>query len=391
MPHFLFRVAHDEGYLIVAMDWRGMSSFDLPVVFKALLSRPESFQAIRDNLIQGYANKIALQCWLQHGRLLEQEWLQFTLDDSTKLPVEHDTKSSDLTLHPIPTYVGQTPNNVFYGSSQGGILGAGYTTLLESTQIPFDRAILGVPGVGFSVVLTRSRRFSTYDDMLLSNFFNNRHVRILLSILQMAWDPVEGAGQLAGTAASDQDITTHSVEMVTGRSHNGNVQMNSERRYPRILLQAGLGDPVIPRIATEALARAYRASILPDNPKQDLYAIPVAVSTNSSTWKNGPYVTLTQLLYKKEYSSLPAANVRVDARHHNDIHICLRQDCALIAQMSEFINTGKIINPCNTTNSFNDGGCVRDLVACYIPWKSNPTKPRNWTCDSSNNFTLGTL
>jgi hypothetical protein len=42
--HFLLKMAHDEGYLIMAMDWRGMSVYDLPVVAKILLFQPSLFQ-----------------------------------------------------------------------------------------------------------------------------------------------------------------------------------------------------------------------------------------------------------------------------------------------------------------------------------------------------------
>ena len=47
------RMAEDHGYIITAMDWRGMSNFDMPIVMKTLISAPKLFAATRDNVIQG--------------------------------------------------------------------------------------------------------------------------------------------------------------------------------------------------------------------------------------------------------------------------------------------------------------------------------------------------
>ena len=97
-------MANDNGYILTAMDWRGMSKFDLPVVVKVMLGEPNLFGAIRDNMIQGYANKLALQHF-SAKHLLEMDWLRF---EGSKIPLWHYRK--------IPT-------RVFYGISQGGILG----------------------------------------------------------------------------------------------------------------------------------------------------------------------------------------------------------------------------------------------------------------------------
>jgi hypothetical protein len=319
----------------MAMDWRGMSSFDMPIVMKTLLSTPRLFQATRDNLIQGYANKLVLQHFAQNGMLTSQ-WLQF----SKKM------ENQQLNYTSIPMYHSKSPISVYYGSSQGGILGAGYTALLGPTGL-IERGILGVPGTSFSLVMSRSASFDSYDALLTKNFYNNRHVRILLSVMQLAWDPVEAAGMLAPPVTEV---------------------------YPRMLLQSGLGDPIVPTMATEALARAYHASILPNNHRHRIFGIPTEASSSAaasnSTWI-GPYVTLTEVLYEKEYQELPIDN---EFPKRNTVHMCLRQDCALIAQMAEFINTGRVIDPCIKDH------CLRTTIPCNLYWKKNNTKPSNWTC-----------
>jgi hypothetical protein len=117
---FLLQIAQDQGYVITAMDWRGMSSYDQLIVVKVLISTPRLFQAVRDNLIQGYACKYALQHFSRHG-LLSMNWLAF--DQGTG---DGGKPSSRL----VPTLGNKSPAQVFYGISQGGILGAGATLCL---------------------------------------------------------------------------------------------------------------------------------------------------------------------------------------------------------------------------------------------------------------------
>ena len=290
----------------MAMDWRGMSSFDLPMVIKVLIGNPNLFQAVRDNLIQGFANKLCLQHFSQNG-MLELDAFKF---DSRSIPLKN---------RGIPT-------SVFYGISQGGILGGGYLSLAGKTNL-IERGILGVPGTPFAQVLTRSSDFAAYDKLLLLNLYNNRHVRILLAILQMAWDSTEASGLQARPVSEP---------------------------LPRLLLQAGLGDPIVPTIAAESLARAMGASTLPGNPRT-IFGVPVAPEATSESL--GPDVTISELLYEKEYDSLPIDNQY--ATGPNNVHWCVRVDNAMVEQVEEFINTGRVIDPCK------DDQCRRkESISC---------------------------
>jgi hypothetical protein len=311
----------------MAMDWRGMSSFDLPVMMKSMLADPNLIQATRDNLMQGYICRLALQHFARNG-LLAQNWLSFP---------------SKGTIYNIPTYDSKHPTSVFYGSSQGGILGAAYTALLGPTGL-IERGILGTPAISFSLVMYQSNSFRLYDALLMQNFYNNRHIRIVLSVLQLAWDPVGPSNILA------PPIT---------------------EAYPPMLLQSGLGDPVIPTIATEILARAYNASTLPHNPRRKIFGITKASLANETF--NGPHVAWTELLYEKEYQMTPLDNYGTKQNNANLIHECLRQDCALIDQMTEFIHTGRVFDPC-----LHDS-CLRTNISCYLKGRIN-MKLSNWAC-----------
>jgi hypothetical protein len=138
--NFLVEMAHKEGFIITAMDWRGMSTFDLLMVAKVLISTPRQFQAVRDNLIQGYACKYALQHFSRHA-MLSMDWFRF--DDSSGRDLSRSLKVlADAKL-----------SYVFYGISQGGILGAGYTALSGVTGL-IDRAVCFVYDPFFLVFLS---------------------------------------------------------------------------------------------------------------------------------------------------------------------------------------------------------------------------------------------
>ena len=171
--NFLQKMANKNGYIMMAMDWRGMSAFDLPIVIKTLIGEPDLFQAVRDNLIQGFVNKLCLQHFSQNGML--------------------DLEPFMINRSRITTFEDSDPSSIFYGISQGGILGAGYVSLSGVTEL-IDRGVLIVPGTPFALILTRSLDFAGYDKVILLNFYNNRHTRILLTLVQMAWDSAEASG-----------------------------------------------------------------------------------------------------------------------------------------------------------------------------------------------------
>ncbi len=285
-----------------------MSIFDLPMVIQMLLFKPHLFEAIRDNLIQAYASKLALQHFSRHG-LLSMNWLSFTSNKS-------------VTSNPIPVASrGEQPVFVFYGISLGGILGAGYLALAGSTGL-IARGILNGGGTPFALIMTRSLDFVIFDFLLLRTFYNNRHVRIIMSLLQMAWDSVEASGALASPITEP---------------------------FPPVLIQAGLGDPVVPTMAAESMARAFHAVVLTNNPIQ-----PFDISVASSSF-GAPTAVLTELLYETEYQKFPSNNVQTGG---NDVHDCLPQDEKMIGQIAEFINTGLILDPCTKD------GCRRESAKC---------------------------
>ena len=326
------KLADENGYIIVATDWRGMSSSDLFVVAKVLISKPGMFRVIRDNLLQGFANKLTLQYFVKHGGLLEMPCFRFNDQDIDAMGSNDKTSSIDHSVgsNAIPLSDDTTnsaPTAFFYGVSQGGILGAGYTTLAGPTGL-IDRVILGVPGASWTFIMSRSFDFKVYDTALLFNFYHNRHARLFLSMAQVGFDPTEAAGQLAPPLTEP---------------------------HPPVLLQAGLGDQVVTTYSAEALTRAYGGIILEDSPRTDIYGIPVHPQSRHSVIAAD--VTLTELLFRKEYAGLSPTNDIPNEK--TKVHLCVRQDPAMLKQIAEFVNTGQVLNVCM------DDGCERDHASCY--------------------------
>ncbi|GMI16432.1 hypothetical protein TrLO_g9253 [Triparma laevis f. longispina] len=304
---FMQRMADSNGYLLVSADWRGMSMFDLPIIAKVLIADPSLFRATLDNLIQGYVSMMSMLHYVETKMLMDiPEFLHF--EDSAGV------------LQPIP--ISDEVEVNFYGISQGGILGAGYNALMGVTGL-LQRSILGVPGTPFALIMGKSTDFKVFNELMLLNFYSNREIRIMLSLIQMAWDTVEAGGLLAPTVSEE---------------------------FPPVLIQAGLGDAEVPSMAAEVLARTYGAKILPGNPK-DVYGCERVSAAGPGSV--GPTSALTEVLYQHEYDSMPGADSD-EPPDFNRVHYCVRQDTALQEQIVEFINEGVIVDPCEAD------GCLRE-------------------------------
>jgi hypothetical protein len=82
-------------------------------------------------------------------------------------------------------------SHVFYdGNSQGGIFGG--TVMAISQDI--KRGVLGVPGINYSLLLTRSTDFAQYSAILYPAYPNELQRPLLLALIQMLWDRSEPNG-----------------------------------------------------------------------------------------------------------------------------------------------------------------------------------------------------
>ena len=92
--------------------------------------------------------------------------------------------------NPSSAPVIDTSKLYYNGNSQGGILGGALTAVSPD----FTRAALGVPGMGYSTLLTRSIDFDTYAAILYPAYPDELSRPLALSLIQMIWDRSEPNG-----------------------------------------------------------------------------------------------------------------------------------------------------------------------------------------------------
>ena len=186
---FLHRVANEEGYILFASNWRGMSYLDLTLIIRAFVAEPNLLDSVQANIMQGYGNKAAIQHFVRNS-LLDMSFMKFD-GKPIRLNEERDTRY------------------LFYGISQGGILGSAYTSLMSQTGL-LDGSIITSAGSPLSLIMSRSAIFVGYQTLLLMSLHFNRHVRIFVSLLQVYFDGIDGpsVGLVGDSYGSNKEFKT---------------------------------------------------------------------------------------------------------------------------------------------------------------------------------------
>lgn len=246
-------MASEHNMMFCATPEIGMADEDVPNAI-ALLGDMSKFSSMADRLQQGLLNELILgRAMINPSGFAAAEAFKST---STSQPV-------------INT------GALYYDSnSQGAILGGALTALSPD----FTRAVLGVGGMNYSLLLPRSVDFDTYE-LIFKPAYKSRLDRILLlSAIQNLWD----RGETNGYA---QHVTTKPLPGTP--KHN-------------VLLHVALGDHQVAQVSAENEARtiglvgrrpAYDAGRSDD--KTALWNIPSLSSANAGgsglvIWDSGP-------------------------------------------------------------------------------------------------------
>jgi hypothetical protein len=205
-------MAQEHNFVFCATPWEGMSSADIPNA-GSVLANLSGMPTIADPLQQGMVNALYL------GRLM--------------------THPQGLAANPLLQSGGQpivTPNQLFYdGNSQGGIEGG----VLTAVAPDFRRAVLGVPGINYSVLLPRSRDWDTYSLVMYPAYPKQLERPLALDLIQILWDRGEGDGYAQHMTTSPLPNTpTHTV-----------------------LLHVAFGDQQVTQYQADVEARTIGASI----------------------------------------------------------------------------------------------------------------------------------
>jgi hypothetical protein len=157
--------------MVCATPWIGMSDEDIGYAVTTLQDI-NGFPSVADRLQQSLVNQLLLARLLRHPAGLAA---------APELAAPDGSSSVDT-------------SEVFYeGHSQGGIMGFAATAL--STE--WTKAIIGVPGVDYSLLIPRSNNWQTYGPIIASGYPGAVQELLVLALLQQQWDRAEGSGYAA--------------------------------------------------------------------------------------------------------------------------------------------------------------------------------------------------
>lgn len=206
-------MANEHNFVFCATNWIGMAEEDVQNAVQ-ILQDLGKFPTLTDRLQQSMLNQLYLARLMIHADGFVSN---AAFQDSAGHPV-------------IDT------SDVFYdGNSQGGIYGG---TLMAIAQ-DITRGVLGVPGMNYSLLLTRSTDFELYAGLLYPAYPNELQHPLVLALIQMLWDRSDPSGY----------------------AHHMTTDPLPNTPEHKVLLHVAFGDHQVANIATDVEARTIGASI----------------------------------------------------------------------------------------------------------------------------------
>ena len=299
--NYLATFAQENGYVLAATDWIGLSEYDEPTVIVMMAGGDGGFSDFRivpDRLHQGMLNALVLM------RLITQS--AFTTDPAVTFGGKSVISTSPSDWH-------------YNGNSQGGIMGGVY--MGATTDV--GSGVLGVGGGPYALLLPRSSDFSELFDILKVRYPRSIDRMSIMGLMQALWDRMDPAGW-AGYIPSP-------------------LPGNKPRR---VIHHYGLGDHQVTWLGAHAIAASTGASMFRSNVacgNESLSYFPVledeAVDTSGNVVMGVDF----------GFPTPPFTNNPPSAG--GDAHECPRRTPAAQAQMARFFAKGEIANTCG-------GACV---------------------------------
>ncbi|MQA74493.1 MAG: hypothetical protein GEU88_09180 [Solirubrobacterales bacterium] len=212
-------------------DWIGLSAID-PVTGEpypgndlnylanmiAVKKDLSLFSALPDRSQQGFVDALYLARAMAHPDGLADE-PEFRAGGTSALAIDPQDTAADLS---------------YYGVSLGGIFGAATTAVAPDWQ----RAVLGVPGMGFTTLLLRSTQFNQFLPLIYSAYPDPLERQLGISILQLVWDRGEPSSYAHGILDGRYGTPRHQA-----------------------MIHEAFGDHQVANVQTETLARTLGAAV----------------------------------------------------------------------------------------------------------------------------------
>lgn len=291
---YLGEMANTYGYVLFAVNWRGMATDDYDAIMLMLVEDIGRFAIIPEGLHQGMIEQVAA-AELMRGPFATDPNVYFT---------DPKTKESISVIDPSEVY--------YYGNSQGGIAGGVYLALSPV----IERGVLGVPGMPYSLLLSRSADFTPFFALFQGIYHHQEDISMWMGFLQNLWDTAEPGGWGA-------QMIDDPVDGVPAK---------------QVLLQDAIGDAQVATLGAHVMARAY-GGVLIDPPVREVWGL----ETEASGWTGSALVE-----YEHGAPEVPYENVPPDDAY--DTHEDTRRTPAAQEQLDTFLSTGTIVQTC-------DGAC----------------------------------
>ena len=180
--------ANESNVVFCATKWAGLSEDDIGNA-AATLAEISNFPTVADRMQQGVLNQIFL------GRLMTGTGGLSSLPGLTRA----DGSSMIDTAHLD-----------YDGNSQGGIMGI----MLAAVSPDIERAVLGVSGINYSLLLPRSVDFAAYEAIFKPAYPNDLDRMIDIGLLQMLWDRGEGGGYVQHVTSNPYEGTPTKIVLM---------------------------------------------------------------------------------------------------------------------------------------------------------------------------------
>lgn len=207
IDNHVFELAHELRWVVVCVDWWGMSGIDGADVVGRLADNGDLSMRFVDRVQQAMVNQMAV------ARAAK-----------TTLPEVAAFRSEAGGAYFDPSAV------YYYGISLGGILGGTYLAIAPDV----DRGVLSVGGAGFSMLMHRARPFAPFLGIIESQVNSPLDALKFVSLSQLTLDR---------------------IDPMTFAHHLTSDPFEGSSADRRQLLQVGIGDAQVPNIGWQVLAR----------------------------------------------------------------------------------------------------------------------------------------
>lgn len=294
----LAAISQVGGLNVCATDWLGMASEDLGTVAE-VLGELSGFPRQADRMLQGQLAFVLL------GRLVNH------VDGFASHPAFQADDGSSLL---------DEDGAVFVGNSQGGILGGAASAVSNEWQ----RAVFGVPGIGYNLLLQRSSNWPRFQEVFEAAYPDPVDGLIALELIQLLWDRGENSGYA-------QHLTSDPYPGVSPKT---------------VLLVHAFGDHQVANVSTEILARTIGAAV----PKPALgpgRSLDVEPMWGIEELESFP--TTRSVLSVWDYGTPPPPPVNLPPLppdYGSDPHGAGSSETNVLLQAITFLTTGEIIDTC---------------------------------------------